>query len=569
MSGSPIGERRIARRTAAGARRALALTLTLAAACTGAGAGGDVATSPSAEPSEVAVLPAEGRAPRGVFEEAACALQEEHLRRIWRGHDAERSGEIEMIPRKPDMVGTWLSHSGPWRYVQHVPLLFYGPGRVPEGRVVNRPVTLADIAPTHAELLDFDFDAPDGEALSEAILPGAKPPKLIVTMIWDSAGRNVLAEHPDAWPTLRSLIERGTWFENTTVGSSPSVTPAVHTTIGTGAFPRTHGIVDIRYRVEGGEIVGARGQGARHLRVPSLADEYDLAHDNEPLVGLVGSEGTLGMLGKGSFREGGDEDLAVTRTGDAWLLEGSNAEAFSFPDYASDFPGLEGAIRRLDLEDGVRDRKWGEEPLEDEKDVSATPAFGEYQQRLVREVLDREPFGRRQGPGTDLLYLNFREIDAAGHAWSMNSPQMEAVVRSTDDALADLVRRLDRTVGEGEWVLTVSADHGAAPHTDLTGAFVIKPPKLEEDLEAEFGEGSVEAMRVTQIWMNMEMLGEEGIPLRDVVAFLRDYTKSQHDAAQLGDGKDGPAFQAVFPGAIMKDPPCLSAQASPDDGGDG
>lgn len=541
--------------------RGLALAIaTLSAACTG-GAGAGDRPSPRPTSSLDAGSEAAGpRPPRGPFEEAACALPEEHLRRIWRGHHPGRSGDVELVPAKPDMVGTWLSHSGPWKYVQHVPLLFYGPGHVPEGEVVDRPVTLADIAPTHAAMLGFDFEASDGEALTEAIAPGQSPPKMIVTMIWDSAGRNVLDEHPDAWPTLRRLAERGTWFENATVGSSPSVTPAVHTTIGTGAFPRSHGIVDIRYRLEDGQIAGARGQGARHLRAPTLADLYDLAHDNKPLVGLVGSEGTLGMLGHGAVWSGGDRDIAVTRTADAWLLEGSNAEAFSFPDYAEDFPGLEGAIRRLDAADGVRDDSWNGEPIAaDSKDVSATPAFSEYQRSLVREVLEREPFGRRPGgEGADLLYINFREIDAVGHKWSMNSPQMEAVVRSTDEALADLVLSLDRHVGEGEWVLTIAADHGAAPHTDLTGAFVVNPKRLQEDVEAEFGEGVVAAMRVTQMWMNMDRLAEEGVRLRDVVSFLASYTKSEHDPSQLSDAnEDGPAFEAVFPGAILEDPPCL------------
>ena len=45
---------------------------------------------------------------------------------------------------------------GPWDYVEDVPMLWYGPGFVPAGKTVKRPVTLAGIAPTAAKILHFD-----------------------------------------------------------------------------------------------------------------------------------------------------------------------------------------------------------------------------------------------------------------------------------------------------------------------------------------------------------------------------------------------------------------------------
>ncbi|HEX6261420.1 MAG TPA: alkaline phosphatase family protein [Actinomycetota bacterium] len=438
-----------------------------------------------------------------------------------------------------------------------MPLLFYGPGHVPEGVRVSRTATLADVAPTQAALLGFDFDAPDGEPLAEAVAGAERPPKLIVTMIWDSAGMNVLEEHPDAWPTLGRLIERGTFFEETFVGSSPSVTPAVHATIGTGAFPRNHGIVDLRFRVDG-VPTAARGKAAANLLVPSLSDLFDVARDNEPVVGLIGSEGTLGMLGHGAFWESGDSDVAVTRTRTEWTLEGLNAEAFAFPEYAGGFPGLEEAIRRLDLEDGQADGRWLGEPMDEGVEgVSATPAFGEYQRSMVREVIEREGFGRDEVP--DLLYVNFREIDAVGHRWGMHGPQMEAVVRSTDEALADLVRTLDREVGAGEWVLTMTADHGATPDPEPLGGFVIGPQEVKKDIEAEFGP-IVGDLRVTQIWLELEEMAERGVSLQEVASFVADYRRSENasDPASLtAEQGEERVFGTVFPSAVLDDPPCI------------
>ena len=48
---------------------------------------------------------------------------------------------------------------------------------------------------------------------------------------------------------------------------------------------------------------------------PTLADVYDRAMDNEPVVGIVGTVDIhFGMLGHGSFFGGGDRDIALTRS---------------------------------------------------------------------------------------------------------------------------------------------------------------------------------------------------------------------------------------------------------------
>ena len=87
------------------------------------------------------------------------------------GDRPERSGQIVVVPQEPNFLGSNFPHSGPWDYLQDVPLLWYGPGVIPALGSVDRPVTIADIAPTEAELLGFDFDAPDGHALPQIPAP--------------------------------------------------------------------------------------------------------------------------------------------------------------------------------------------------------------------------------------------------------------------------------------------------------------------------------------------------------------------------------------------------------------
>jgi hypothetical protein len=136
----------------------------------------------------------------GSLASIACSLPHEWLLRTWRGNSEDRSAEVQILPIEPNFVGSGLPHVGPWPYAQDIPMFWYGPGHIAPVGVVDRPVTLAGIAPTQAELLGFPFRAIDGSPMMEAIAGNQKPPRLLVTMVWDAGGRNVLERWKNDWP---------------------------------------------------------------------------------------------------------------------------------------------------------------------------------------------------------------------------------------------------------------------------------------------------------------------------------------------------------------------------------
>jgi hypothetical protein len=117
-----------------------------------------------------------GAEPPSDLVELACSLPHQWLLRTWRGDMEDRSAELQILPFEPNFVGAGLPHVGPWAYAQDIPMFWYGPGHVAAQGEVDRPVTLAGIAPTQAELLDFAFRAPDGSAMREAIEGNPSPP---------------------------------------------------------------------------------------------------------------------------------------------------------------------------------------------------------------------------------------------------------------------------------------------------------------------------------------------------------------------------------------------------------
>jgi hypothetical protein len=500
---------------------------------------------------------------RGRFESVACDLPRRELLRIWNGYHPGRSGDIQIVPREPNILGRSLTHSGPWDYLQLAPMLWYGPGHVPAVGVVRRQVTMADVAPTIGSLIGFTFRAPDGRPLPEVTSERDRgaPPKLIVVVVWDGGGRNVLAQHPRAWPNVRRLIGKGVWFEHFTVASSPSVTPATHTTLGTGAYPRRHGVIDLRFRL-GGKMTTSFQHGPGDVLVPSLADVYDRKKNNRPEVGVVAFWGWhLGMMGHGSYLEGGDRDLAALldfKTA-RWALKGPNAKYYEFPPYANDLPGLHEAIVRADASDGARDRTWlGERVFDDPWTLSMTPAFAEWQTLLIEQIIRRDGFGADGIP--DLLFTNYKQIDEVGHRWTMNSPEMKASLRASDREFARIIQILDREVGKGQWVIALTADHGVTPNPALSGAFTIMSDALWQDIDATFGRDVVRSVRPTQVWINRARLKRNGYDLAQVVQFIARYTKGQsvvNPATLAPAERQERVFAAAFPSRLLERPlPC-------------
>jgi hypothetical protein len=468
--------------------------------------------------------------------------------RTRRGYVPVRSADIAPIPAEPHYIGkaSLPVHTGPWDYLAEVPLVFYGPGVVAERGRLARPTTLADLAPMTARLIGTrSLQAPDGKP-DPLLLTGSQRPRLVVTIVWDGAGWNSLREHPDRWPTLRKLMRRGSSYARATIGSTPSNTPPIHTTIGTGAFPRTHGIPHVKIRTgAGGYVDPFEGDDASAVRVPSLADVYDPETDNLARIGVVATVNWhLGMIGHGAAARGGDRDTAVLLN-DQGLAYG-NQTIYEIPAVA-DPAALEGATDRLDRSDGSADGRWNGDDLTDPALRYATPAFTDYQQQVLERVIADQGFGADETP--DLLYVNFKQIDDAGHRWGMTSRQVGDDIAAADDALARLTRFLNGSIGKKRWAVAVTADHGQTPYPEESGAWPITGSELNADIERRFAAEGVEVLRVTSagVFLSDEDALANGTAQR-VAEWLADYTVGDNipDDAEVPEAWQGREGERLF-----------------------
>lgn len=512
----------------------------------------------------------------------ACAIPKVELIRTLRGLRLDRSGDIQMFTKEPNYVGSGLPHIAPFDYVQDVPMFWYGPGYIKSQGVVNRPVLTPDIAPTEAALLGFDdLHQPDGKTLTDALEPAAdrkQPPRLIVTYIWDAGGDVILDQWPNDWPYLRSLIPEGTWYENATIASAPASTAQIHAEMGTGAFPRNHAVVGHHFRIGETPVSPWRNVATMPI-LPMLADLYDRAEDNEPKIASLGTVAIHnGMASHGSVWGGGDRDIAVFREPDGaitlgnesgveWSLTTALQPYYTLPSYVNDFPTLSTYFDVTDLADGKKDGKWrGWDLTTDNKEALGgfdTPARIPYQQRLVEEVIKREGFGKDDVP--DMIFINNKLIDTLGHIGrGLNSPRMSDAVRTQDEYLEKFIDFLNEEVGEGKWAMVLTADHGATPHPETTGAFVVSPGKVGVAITAKFdGDGDdqevLQFVQATQVFLNINELADNGYTLDDVSRYIMTLTKAQtnENAPPPKDELNDRVFPAAFPSTMLASLPCL------------
>jgi predicted AlkP superfamily pyrophosphatase or phosphodiesterase len=504
--------------------------------------------------------------PRPIQQAMAAGLGAEYMELVRRAYHPRRSGDLQLllapfnssnypqeslslVPQDPR-----TSHASVWMYLERIPLVVYGPGVVEGPTDSTDRVTLADIAPTTAELIGFDaYPHADraGRRLPGLTTTGVRP-KVVVTFVIDGGGWNVLDHWAGRWPHLERLMREGANYRNAIHGSFPAVTACAHATIGTGTFPNQHGITGHNIR-DGAEVRKAFGTpGAadpKDIMVPTLADLWSERTANRAWVGELGYQvWHLGMLGYG----GRDRPPGAKPVGVFWNEDEGGGWAPHNPDLyrlPNSTPGLDVFERRqtafVDPEwDAEFKPKGGQAPC-------CIPPIAEYQGDLIEATFASEPIG--QGNTTDLLYINFKAPDYTGHIYGMASKWEGLMLEAVDREIARLVDTLE-TRYPGEYVLIVTADHGQCPLPDAAGGVRLDPIQLETDLQAEFGGFSdvVQEVVPSEVYLNTDALWEQGATVEDVAAFLRDYPYRRNigpyvprDAIEQ-DLLDRQQFSAVF-----------------------
>jgi predicted AlkP superfamily pyrophosphatase or phosphodiesterase len=304
---------------------------------------------------------------------------------------------------------------------------------------------------------------------------------------------------------LARLVHEGAWFREAAYPYETTVTCAGHSTISTGAYPSTHGMVantwydrdedggaktvactddshfkNIGY---GGETTG--GDSPARLRVTTFSDElreqsgggtrvvaFSLKaraaitmaghradavawHDERTGVWETSSYyGTSAFVADYTKQHPVSADYGKTWSPslpEAAYLYSDTLDARKAP--AGWTPSFPHVLRGLENSTGA-DRsfyvQWEESPFSDE-----------YMAHMAAAAIDSLKLG--QMSSTDFLAVSFSALDHVGHDMGPHSHEIQDILVRLDRDLGELFAHLDAMVGRGNYVVGFSADHGVAP----------------------------------------------------------------------------------------------------------
>lgn len=333
--------------------------------------------------------------------------------------------------------------------------------------------------------------------------PSEMRPKLVVLLVVDQFRADYVGKFQKQWKGgLKRLIDQGAWFREAAYPYANTFTCVGHATISTGAYPATHGIMGNAWHdretnkqvtctndpsVEGVGYGPApkTGESAFRLEVPTLADEMRFQNGEKTRVA------TFSLKARAAIMLAGHRGNAVTwhdtSTG-AWVsstgyetspLVAAFVKAHPIEnDYGKTWSPTLSASEYLyeeSAEGKAGPRGWGPSfphPLRGAHDSTkpdadfytqweTSPNADAYLAEMAASVADGMKFGK--GAGTDFLGISFSTLDLAGHAYGPRSHEVQDVLLRLDRTLGQFFEHLDKSVGRGDYVVALSADHGVAP----------------------------------------------------------------------------------------------------------
>lgn len=328
-------------------------------------------------------------------------------------------------------------------------------------------------------------------------------PKLVVMLVVDQMRGDYVDKFKGQWSGgLKRLVEEGAWFRDAAYPYAATETCVGHSTISTGAFPATHGMISNSWWDRGSQKsvtctedpkVKNTGYGANvrggdspvRMLIPAFADELKFqapkgtrvvtfslkARASITLAGHQGDAVTWFDPGTGvwstssayptvSFVEAYAKAHPVSNDyGKTWNLllpasaywydkkalgavppDGAGAE---FPHTLRGKPGSTSANSSFYNE-------W-----------EGSPYAETYLAQMAEDAVDKLGLGK--GPSTDYLGVSFSSVDYVAHAFGPRSWEVQDELARLDRDLAGFFDHLDKAVGRDNYVVALTADHGGSP----------------------------------------------------------------------------------------------------------
>jgi len=412
-------------------------------------------------------------------------------------------------------------------------------------------------------------------------------PKLVVGMVVDQMRWDYLYRYYERYGKggFKRLINEGFSAENTLIPYVPTLTACGHASVYTGTVPAINGIIgnnwfdpqlgrDV-YCVEDktAKTVGSTSNeglmSPKNLLVTTLTDELRMATNFKSKVI------SISIKDRGAILPGGHTANA------AYWYDDASGNFISSTHYMTELPEWVKQFNAQKWPDRYFEKDWNtlypietytqstadskiyERLFKGEKTSTFPHLFKQYVRKnysmmasmpygntftldLAKSAVTAEKMGQ-QG-NTDFLAVSLSSTDYVGHQFGPNSIEAEDTYLRLDKDLEDFFNYLDKTVGKGNYLFFLTADHGAthvpgfSKENKMPGDG-LATRKFKTDLDSlilkQFGaKKTIFTIMNNQVIFDMDAIQEANADYSKIKQFTIDYLLRQDGVLNAVDIKN-------------------------------
>jgi predicted AlkP superfamily pyrophosphatase or phosphodiesterase len=409
-------------------------------------------------------------------------------------------------------------------------------------------------------------------------------PKLVVGIVVDQMRWDYLYRFYDRYGNdgFKRMLREGFSCENTLIPYTPTYTAAGHTSVYTGSVPAVNGILGnnwydraqkrVVYCTEDNSVqtVGSNSSAGKmspaNLWSNTVTDELRLATNfrNKTIAIALKDRGAIlpgGHTSNGTYwfdnATGGwitstfymqalpewVKQFNARKLPDAYMKENWNT-LYSLATYvqsisdSNDYEGsLGGSFTFPHNTSGIKENKY--------ESFRTTPGGNTITFEMAKAAITAEKLGK--GDVTDFLAVSFSSTDYIGHTFGPNSVEVEDTYLRFDRDLANFLTYLDGTIGKGQYLVFLTADHAVA-HNPLfmrdkklpAGAFDGSSVRrrLNDSLQAKFRTNLITQFINYQFYLDDSAIVRNGLDKKIIVKYMVDVLKNEAGVSNVVDLSD-------------------------------
>ncbi|MGL1889012.1 MAG: alkaline phosphatase family protein [Reichenbachiella sp.] len=411
-------------------------------------------------------------------------------------------------------------------------------------------------------------------------------PKVVVGIVVDQMRAEYLYRFYDHFGEggFKRLMNDGFELKNGHFNYVPTMTGPGHASVYTGTTPRVHGVIandwyqrsgKNMYCVEDNTVKGVGGKGKLGQRSPNnllsttVTDELGMFFQYQSKI--VG----ISMKDRGAILPAGHAPSG------AYWYDAATANFMTSTFYYDELPKWVDKFNKKSLVKQYKEENWNtkypidsytqsandnrpyekdmfgkgeptfpydfsEIPYKDYKElIKSTP----YANRLLTEMAKATIAGEKMGADdiTDFLAVSYSATDYVGHSFGPNSKEVQDTYVRLDSDLESFFNYLDEQVGEGEWLVFLTADHAVADvpkamrerkytvsYFDHSSVF----SQANELLASKYDVKSLlQKDSNSQLFLDMKLIEENGLDFNEIKQTVISFYQTQNGLKAIYDSK--------------------------------